>query len=185
MAARLTSLMGIVEPPLTARATSLMGVVELKTAARLTSVMAVTTLKPYARMTALIGQVALDPAAPVVTLARQDIALQPGCPLRLIGTAVPTPPAVIVAWTWRLLSKTGGAPDPFLTQTDQAIAGFEARPTGREKTYVIGAQVVDNLGRRSPETAVSIVVEPADMLAATAAGWVPATLGWSGEQVTL
>jgi hypothetical protein len=177
--------MGVIEPPLKVRTTSLMGVVELAPKVRMTSVRGVTTLISQARLTALIGQVGLDPAAPKVTLARQDLAVTPGCPVQLGATGVPTTPAVVVAWTWRLLSKTGGSPDPILADTDKATAYFEARPTGREKTYVMGVQAVDSVGRRSPEAAVSIVVEGADMLAATTAGWVPASLGWSGEQVVL
>ncbi len=162
-----------------------MGVVTLAPKARATSLLGVATLIPQVRLTALVGLVALDPNAPKVTLARQDLAVPAGCPVRLTGTAVPTGPAVVIAWTWRLLSKTGGAPDPILTDTDKAVASFEARPTGREKTYTLGVQAVDSVGRRSPETAVSIVVEGADMLAASTAGWVPASIGWSGEQVVL
>jgi hypothetical protein len=177
--------MGVVEPPRNVKSTSLMGVVELAPKVRITSLRGVTTLISQARMTALIGQVALDPAAPRVTLARQDLTVTPGCPIQLGATGVPTAPAVVIAWTWRLLSKTGGSPDPILSDTDKATAYFEARPTGREKTYVMGVQAVDSVGRRSPETAVSIVVEGVDMLAATTSGWVPASLGWSGEQVVL
>lgn len=185
MAVRFTSLMGVVQPPAKARLTSLMGVTKLTRRIRLTNLKAVSTLTPKVRFTALIGRVDLDPAAPRVTLPRQAVAVPAGCPVKLSAAAIPTAPATVTAWTWRVLSKSAGAPAPILTGTTGAVAGFEGRATRNAQDYTIGVQAVDSVGRRSPETSVTITVDGADMLAAGPAGWTPVIIQWTGEEVTL
>jgi hypothetical protein len=185
MAWRSTKALAVAEAVPQWRSTRAVAVSSRSTLWRSTKARATAGVVPQWRSTKASATVELNPNAPLLFLARSELTAPAGCPVELTAVAIPTSPAVITAWTWRILSKTAGMPAAILTGASSPVAIFRGRPSRKDGTYTIGVTAVDNDGLRSPELSVAITVTAADMMSAMPTGWVPSTVEWCGEKVKL
>jgi hypothetical protein len=114
----------------------------------------------------------LSPAgSPTVAATAAQLEVPSGALVLLRASAVPTSPATIVSYAWRVVSRSVGAPLVTLPDTTSQNPTFNAPPAIAEYTVTLGVTVHDSVGRVSPEATVTVTVRRANRIKATSGGW--------------
>lgn len=107
-------------------------------------------------VTSYIGPVPTN-AAPTANAGADQTGIEPGTTATLDGSGSSDSDGTVAAYSWRLVSKTSGAPSPYqMSALNIQKPTFLMPPTSAGVTYVFGLTVTDNSGAASTEDTVSI-----------------------------
>lgn len=168
--ARFVRLTGTATDVKRARFRQVKGTVSGTVGVRFRQVKATQTVRVRAQIRTMSAGVALAAGAPVVA-ATAGGTFGAGTTRHLTATAKTSGGATMTSWTWRLISRSAGAPLPVLSASNVQSPTYTAPPDDIDQTYVWGVMGRDSANRQSAEAIVTDVVEAADYLLATAAGW--------------